>query len=652
MDKLYRYILKANILLLVSFLYLSLLCFTARAQSEEEMKVLRMFYKEEELVISPTRHPKPISQVAENITVITADEIEDMNAHTVAEVLNRIPGFFVCFNQGVESFGSTSLIQVQGSEERHVLVLVDGVPWNFLNSGHAETNSIPVGIIDRIEVIKGPASSAWGSSLGGVINIITKPEGTNKRPSGSISASYGERTTQDYRAEVSGQAGRVGYYLFSGYQDSNGLRGSRYFHNYSLYSKFKIPISKDTDIGFTMGYSEPEIRLGDYPSQDITSLAISRTFFVTAFLNTPLTKELNLNISLRHFRQKWTVTSNALGLGLSGSPGERFLDTIYDEETTGGSGKLVWEHGRHTAVFGVDFDSGRLDQTLYAGSVLQSMGAQATSITHPGRDRWAVYANDTILIDRWSITPGIRYDHDSITGPFVSPSLGVTYRLGEDSILRATVATGFTLPPLCWTSGGALFIDPNPSLDPEKIWSCQVGAESSTFKYLWVKATLFRHDLEGAITRKSGGGGPPNYNDIFVNEGDITRQGLELEAETVPIHNLSLRGGFAYTHLSPSGETGSKDIYEYTIGLRYDDQDTLQAELFGHYIWWDADTFYGASYNDSIWDLNIKKEIYSKERTSMELFLTGHNLFNGAQYTLGDSKNPRRWAEVGIRVKF
>jgi vitamin B12 transporter len=164
------YFLKIGTFLFSFVLSIVYLCHTGGAQSEEEMKILRMFYREKDLVVSPTRHAKSVSQVAENITVVTVREIEVMNAHTVAEVLNRIPGLFVNFSQ---DFGAASLIQTQGSEERHVLVLVDDVPWNFLNSGAAETNSIPVGIIERIEVIKGPASSAWGSSLGGVINIIT-----------------------------------------------------------------------------------------------------------------------------------------------------------------------------------------------------------------------------------------------------------------------------------------------------------------------------------------------------------------------------------------------------------------------------------------------------------------------------------------------
>ena len=117
-------------------------------------------------------------------------------------------------------------------------------------------------------------------------------------------------------------------------------------------------------------------------------------------------------------------------------------------------------------------------------------GAPASAITHPNIDRWGIFLNDTIVIDRWSITPGIRYDKNTITGSFVSPSIGVTYQVWKDSILRASVARGFTIPPLSWTSGGGLFLDPNSSLKPEKIMSYQFGGETAVLKYLWVKATF------------------------------------------------------------------------------------------------------------------------------------------------------------------
>ncbi|MFH0814218.1 MAG: TonB-dependent receptor [Pseudomonadota bacterium] len=650
MNPRYNYLSKIAPSLLAFILTFASLCHTAAAQSEEEMQILQMFYKEKDLVISATRHPKPVSQVAENVTIITAKDIENMNAHTVADVLNRVPGLFISFNQ---DFGASSLLQIQGSEPRHVLVLLDGIPWNFLADGHAETNSIPVGIIDRIEIIKGPASSAWGSSLGGVVNIITKSAGTSARPEGTLRASYGERNTQDYRAAVSGKAGPVGYYLFAGRQKSDGLRASRNFDTNSLYSKFEIPVASKVNLEMSVGYSDPEINFGDYPSGDISQEGKSRAFFSTASLDASLTKELSLKVSFHHFNQKFVQMNDALGLGFYGPKGERFLDSMFDEESTGGSGKLVWEHGIHTAVLGVDIDHGKLAQRLSAGSFLQFIGIPPISSAHPDIEQWAVYANDSIVINRWSITPGIRYDHNSITDSFVSPSLGVTYRLGKDSIVRASVARGFTIPPLSWASGGSLFLDPNPSLEPEKVWSYQAGVESAVFRYLWVKATFFRHELEDAFTRKYWfDRQPPAFNDIIENKGERRRQGGELEVETTQIYNLSLLAGFAYVHLTPPDENESTDMYMYTFGLRYDDRKSFRAELFGHYIWWDLYSFANARYDDFIWDLNLNKRIYSHENTSTELFLTAHNLFNGAQYTFGDSKNPRRWIEAGIRIKF
>jgi vitamin B12 transporter len=614
------------------------------------MEILQMYYKEEELVVTPTRYPKPISQVAENITVVTSKEIEEINAHTVAEVLSRVTGVFVDF--AGQDFGSSALLRIQGSSERQVLVLIDGVAWNFLSSGDAETNSIPVRIIERIEVIKGPASSAWGSSLGGVINIITKTAGSTDKPAGTMSAFYGEKNTQDYSAEVSGKAGPVGYYLFAGSQESDGLRPSRYFDNYSLYSKSNISISKDIDLDLTLSYSEPHIGFGDLPGNDITSTGIYRTFFATASLNAAITQELSLKVSFHTFKQKFVQRNEVLGVGFYGPAGNLFLNTIYDEKTTGGSGRLVWTYGKHKVVLGSDIDHGSLDQTLDAGSFLQSIGLPATSMAHPEIDRWAIYANDTILLGKWSVTPGIRYDHNSITGSFTSPSLGVTYSPDEQTILRASVAGGFTIPPLSTTSAGALFLDPNPSLKPEEVWSYQGGIESRAIRYLWLKATVFRHDLKNALERELFAGGPPAFNDLIVNGGKIRRQGFEVDTETIPFYNLSLKAGFAYVHTKPPANQRSTGIYAYNIGFRYDDKKSLKANLLGHYVWWNLEAPLQAKYNSFIWDINLMKKIHSSEKLTAEIFITAHNIFNGSQYTLGDTKNPRRWVEGGIRIRF
>lgn len=623
-----------------SIFYFSSICF---GQSEEEMNALRLFYDDTDLVISSTRYPKPVSQVAENITVITADDIAAMNAHTVGEVLNRVPGLFISTNR---DFGSYSLINIQGSEPRHTLVLVDDVPWNIISEGSAETITVPVGIIERIEIIKGPASSAWGSSLGGVINIITKPAGNTEIPGGSVEASYGKGNSREYRAGISGRFEKAGYYLYAGGLESDGLIHSRSADNVSLYSKIEIPFSEKADTGFTIGYSDTDNGLGDFPNNDINVKGSIRSFYAAPYLNSRISRALTLRLSAYYFRQEIGQQSNALGLGFVGQAGDLFQSTIYKEESWGGKGQIVWVKDSHTVVSGVDFEKGEYNQLTRAGDIIQMMGIPAVSRFSPDNTKWAVYANDTITWGKWSVVPGIRYDHESVTGSFVSPSLGIIYVPRKDTILRGTVARGFSTPSLSWTSGGGLVLDPNPALKYEEIWSYQAGVES-TFSFLWVKANVFLHDLKNSIVIEPSGGGPPNYNDICINDGKVRRKGFEIEAETSPMHNFSFRGGLSYVDIDPPNNYGSSKTYNYVAGIKYENN-SLKGQLFGYYNDFDIDT----GYDDFIWDLNINKKYYLDKESFLELFAVAHNLFDGSQSASIEYINPGRWLEAGIKFRF
>jgi len=233
----------------------------ADAQADDDYDTFLMYYDKKDLVVSATRSLKPSSQAAENITVIHKDKIEEINAHTVAEVLRQETGLFI--NLHNMDFASTSLIEIQGAKARHVLVLLDGVTWNQLSTGAAETLTIPVGVIDRIEIIKGPASSVWGSSLGGVVNIITKPVGDTKEPQGTVLASYGQKNIKELRADMAGKVGALGYYLYAGRQDSDPLVTEEPFDQNSFYSKIDLQFSKDVSAGISGGVSNPNFGLGD-----------------------------------------------------------------------------------------------------------------------------------------------------------------------------------------------------------------------------------------------------------------------------------------------------------------------------------------------------------------------------------------------------
>ena len=145
-----------------------------------------MYFKPEELVAeTPTRSPKPVSKTAENVTVVTASDIQLMNAHTLAEVLNMVTGVQV-FGLGDPGIRANAFIQ--GSDAQQVTVIIDGVVLNNLSDNSVDVGLIPVQNIEKIEIIKGPASSAWGSALGGVVNIITKAGKANNH-GGMLSAS-------------------------------------------------------------------------------------------------------------------------------------------------------------------------------------------------------------------------------------------------------------------------------------------------------------------------------------------------------------------------------------------------------------------------------------------------------------------------------
>ena len=113
---------------------------------------------------------------------MTAGEIEALNAHTLADILAGVTGIQL---EMTRTPGTTVNLEVQGSGFNHVLVLVDNVPINTLSENFADVSGIPAQMIERVEIVKGAASSAWGNALGGVVNVITKSPDA-ERPFGGM----------------------------------------------------------------------------------------------------------------------------------------------------------------------------------------------------------------------------------------------------------------------------------------------------------------------------------------------------------------------------------------------------------------------------------------------------------------------------------
>ncbi len=648
-------------LLASSLLGTALLC-APGSEAAEQIKVamaapsqddLLMFWEEKELYVqTATRSEKPLTQVAENMTVITAREIEVMNANSVAEVLARVPGLFVDFT--TNDFVSGTQLHIQGSENRHVTVLLDGMPINFLSGGQAETSFIPVRVVERIEIIKGAASSAWGSALGGVVNIITRGTGDKPLPNGMLSGSWGEGNSRDLAAELAGKNGPLGYYFYGGQQASDGLRNNRDYRRNSLFGKLFLTPSRDLDITLSGGFSNPEMNEGEVPAFFVNGKSMLQSKFLNGAIEYRATPELTVRGGVHLYMSKFDQPIYFLP-AFTPSPGQLKIQNVYDEQTIGGNLRATWSSGIQTLTVGAEGSHGTLNQTTNAGPRFQSAGYPDAVTINSSVDKWGIFANDTVEFGPLAVTPGIRLDHDSFFGSFVSPSLGATWELGEHTVARASAARGFSSPPLSYLAGGGPYFTASKNLKAEYGWSYQVGLESGLADLVNLKGTLFRHETSKAITIVN------LTPSTAVNQDDITRQGYELEAESVPLYNLSLKLGHAYAHVKgdfvQNGYTNPYyDTYSWLVGVKYDDRSSFSAQLTGRYIWWDLaptmPAYPNPAYDTFIWDLTATKKFQTSGKTTLESFLTVHNIFGGNYYTLSFYPNPGRWVEGGLRFKF
>jgi vitamin B12 transporter len=145
-----------------------------------------------ETVITATRVETRTDALLSDVVVIEAETLERSSGRTLSEVLSRSAGLQMSSNGGL---GKQSGLFVRGTESRHVLLLVDGVRYGTATAGSASLDNIPLGIVERIEVLKGPASALYGSdAVGGLVQVFTKQGSKGFHPSASVTlGSFGHR---------------------------------------------------------------------------------------------------------------------------------------------------------------------------------------------------------------------------------------------------------------------------------------------------------------------------------------------------------------------------------------------------------------------------------------------------------------------------
>jgi outer membrane receptor for ferrienterochelin and colicins len=472
----------------------------AMAQDEEETVItLDGATQLQQLVVTAAGFEQNVADAPASISVITREELETGAFRDLTDALREVQGV------SVTGIANEKDIYIRGLPGQYTLILVDGKRQTTRDarpngsSGYEQSFIPPISAIERIEVVRGPMSSLYGSdAMGGVINIITRKVADVW--TGEVTV---EGTLQENRD--AGDTGQVSFYGAGPIVDDvlglqvwgrglrrgednflDGFQGSR---EGNLAGRLTLTPNTDHDIYLEAGTSRvrgitsagkvlADTADDSYRDYDRDHWSISHTGRWG-----PTTSDFS-------FQQEWgerttTTYSPALGRFVENPRVPRVRNSVLDGKFT----TPLDMFGQHTLVTGGQFrdttltDQGHLpvDQTI---SIKQ----------------WAIFAEDEWqMTDSFALTGGLRMDHHEIYGTHFSPRVYGVWHAMDNLTLKGGVSTGFRAPEIRQiapgyympTQQGAGLIAPNADLKPESSVNYEIGALYDSYAGFTAGVTLF-----------------------------------------------------------------------------------------------------------------------------------------------------------------
>jgi outer membrane receptor for ferrienterochelin and colicins len=552
-----------------------------------------------------------IADAPASISVITGEELQKKSYTDVIDAVKNMPGV------SVQGGGNNKEITIRGMGASYTKYLVNGRPvsagrtvnGNGTDGGKIGAYLPPIDMIERIEVVRGPMSSLYGSdAMGGVINIITK-KASSSNWHGSISPEY-TKSNNDYANDSYG----VGFYAAG------------------PLIKDKLSLSLD---GNFQGNDE-----SDYVGGEGQKSGSSESEKKIRKLGTELVWSVNEHhdIGLRYdfTNQQYTTTlGKSVGVASQASTNENekelytlthkanydhfTVDSYYQDETTKKvySGAVSDQKQEDLKVFNTQGTFFLGDHTLTLGGQYQTEKitdttnglASVTGLTTLDRWLFALYAeNEWNITDDFALTLGARFNKDEYFGGEVTPRIYGVYHLTDVLTLKGGVSTGYKQPAISQisegfgsrTGKGSGVIIGNPDLSPEKSTSYELGFNFSDPELgLTSSLMVFKSDFKDKIVENrlcetpgttnsspvqdwkcSANGNPYRFVSQMMNVSDAEMKGVEFALDYDLLYNLRASTSYTYTKSEQkSGEFKGQALnkmpkHMLNMGLDYDVSDT------------------------------------------------------------------------------
>lgn len=539
----------------------------------------------ESVVVTASGFEQNVVDAPASISVIPREKLEQGTYRDLNDALRDIPGVIITSNGDNNGRGDISL---RGMGSAYTLILVDGKRTNTRetqNNGSTGTDQSwapPLSAIERIEVVRGPMSSLYGSdAMGGVVNIITRK--VAQEWTGAVRA---ETTIQQHSRSGDQQQGN--FYLSGPIK--NDMLGLSLYGVYSHRDEDDIfdGYNKARNIGGT-------VKLALTPNRDHDIVLEAETYRqkFESRLDRTLDPEVDDEDSIRDFeRQRYALTHNGRWTPnmLTDSYVQRErTENISREMTivnTVLSSNLTYLFDRHTAVVGAYYEENELNDTT-SNSISDRSAA----------DRWqyALFAEDEWrMTDKFALTMGLRWDREKTAGDHWSPRIYGVYHLTDNWTLKGGVSTGFKAPNIRQTisdwgnasRGGDRY--GNPDLKPEKSVTKEIGVLYNADNGLQAGLTLFDNTFSDKITRvPCPECGPPNSSGrvptTYENVDDAVTRGVEASLTTPLTTTVSLNSSYTYTYSKQkSGEYAGKPLNQlpkhlFNLGVDWQASEKINA---------------------------------------------------------------------------
>ncbi|MDZ7842468.1 MAG: TonB-dependent receptor [Gammaproteobacteria bacterium] len=464
-----------------------------------------------EIVVTATRTPLDASQVAASTTVIRREDIEERQVDTLPELFRGIPGIDIAETGGP---GKTTTLFLRGTESDHVLVLVNGVRVGSVSAGLTSFEVIPVEHIERIEIVRGPRASQWGSeAIGGVIQIFTRSgEGLNSGGARfEAGAGAGSYNTYKGHASTAGSNGPSHYQASVAYLDTGGFDARQ-----------PIPGAFGFDQPDDDGYDNVSVHLrgGHRFNNDLDMEAFLLRAQGTSEFDGSFQDESDFVQQVLGVRSTWQVTND---WGLSFRIGENRDET--ENFAPDGSFASRFDSKRREASVVSDFDLAP-EQLFTVGVDYRDDRLDSNNdFTESSRDNKGVFAQYLGTFDIHTLALSVRHDDNEAFGSETTGGLGWSTNLPAGIKLYASYGTAFKTP-----SFNELYFPGfgNPALDPETSESMEVGVEGRSGG-VWWSLRAYRTDIDDLIATVFDTG----TGTSFPRNVDRARiEGVEAEVET------------------------------------------------------------------------------------------------------------------------